>query len=599
MATEHPDTPKAKPSPSNRAPLTSASSFFSPARVSAKRKRAVLDEITEGSSPTLTYFVLLGLATLIAGFGLIANSPAVVIGAMLVSPLMTPMFGVAVGLTRGNLALVGRSLAAVAGGVVISIALGFVLGIMPFTLEVTPEMVARTRPTLIDLMVAMLAGLAGCLTWIDERVSPVLPGVAIATAIVPPLAASGLGLAFGEYEGAWGAFLLFLANFLGILAVSAAIFIIFGFVPREEMGSTKALTTRFAAAGIGLASVAVLLTLSLVGVIEDSRIKRTISTVLEAEFADDPNTGVEEIAYDRVPGEPGLSVLSMIRTPRVLPPHKVQQIEQALTTALDETVHLFVRCSLTRDVASTGSAEVLVKLNLDGSITRSELHPDVRIVQVSEQVIREFLVTEPDVALEDMQMFRYDSGPVVLATVRANRPAVGIEVQHVEALIQERTGDPTLRLLARTVSTVDVSGKGRVLLGRAHIDVSADQAARHAELEKLARKEIEALGDFFVNDLDIVEEDTSLRVRAQVVGPRILSPQEIKSVETRLANGRNKVVTIAVWWSTDLLVTRQGYNSVRNRVEEAAMKFVQDPVGQAGKRLESARDGLHQRDQEQ
>lgn len=151
----------------------------------------------------------------------------------------------------------------------------------------------------------------------------------------------------------------------------------------------------------------------------------------------------------------------------MLPPHKVQQLEQALTTALDETVHLFVRCSLTRDVASTGSAEVLVKLNLDGSITRSESHPDVQIVQMSEQVIREFLVTEPDVALEDVQMFRYDSGPVVLATVRANRPAVGIEVQYVERMIQERTGDPTLQLLARTVATVDVSGKGRVLLGQA------------------------------------------------------------------------------------------------------------------------------------
>ena len=581
MATEDPNILEAKGSPSNGAPPKAALSFLTPARVSDKRKRAVLDEIMEGSSPTPTYFVLLGLATLIAGFGLIANSPAVVIGAMLVSPLMTPMFGVAVGLTRGNVPLIGHSLAAVTGGVVISVALGFLLGVMPFALEVTPEMVARTRPTLIDLMVAMFAGLAGCLTWIDERVSPVLPGVAIATAIVPPLAACGLGLAFGEYEGAWGAFLLFLANFLGILAVSAAIFIIFGFVPREEMGSTKELTTRFAAAGIGLAIVAVLLTFSLAGVIEDARIKRTISAVLEAEFSGDPNTGVEEVAYDRVQGEQGLSVLSVIRTPRVLPPHKVQQLEQALTTALDETVRLFVRCSLTRDVASTGSAEVLVKLNLDGSITRSEPHPDVQIVQMSEQVIREFLVTEPDVALEDVQMFRYDSGPVVLATVRANRPAVGIEVQHVERMIQERTGDPTLQLLARTVATVDVSGKGRVLLGQAHVGVTADESARHAELEGLARKEIENLGNFFVNDLDIVEGDDALRVRAQVVGARILSPKEVKSLEARLAKGLDKPVTMAIWWSTDLLVTNEGYNSVRNRVEDAAARQLEENTAQA------------------
>ncbi len=341
------------------------------------------------------------------------------------------------------------------------------------------------------------------------------------------------------------------------------------------MGSTRELARRFAAAGTGLTIVVVLLTLSLIGVIEDAHIKRTISAVLEAEFANDPNTGIEEIAYDRVQGEPGLSVLSMIRTPRVLPPHKVQHIEQALTTALEETVHLFVRCSLTRDVASTGSAEVLVKLNLDGSITRSESHPDVQIVQVSEQVIREFLVTEPDVTLEDVQMFRYDSGPVILATVRANRPAVGIEVQYVERILRERTGDPTLRLLARTVSTVDVSSKGRVLLGRAHIDVNADDVARHANLEQLARKEIEALGDFFVNDLDVVEDDNSLRIRTQVVGPRPLSPKELKSIEARFTKEFNKPVTVVVWWSTDLLITNEGYNSTRNRVEDVAAQSLE------------------------
>ncbi len=595
MGTKVPSTPEARRSQSNGTPLTSALSFLSPARVSDERKRAVLDEIIEGSSPTPTYFVLLGLATLIAGFGLIGNSPAVVIGAMLVSPLMTPMFGVAVGLTRGNMPLIGHSLAAVAGGVVISIALGFLLGVMPFTLEVTSEMLARTRPTLIDLMVAMLAGLAGCLTWIDERVSPVLPGVAIATAIVPPLAACGLGLAFGGYEAAWGAFLLFLANFLGILAVSAAIFIIFGFFPREEMGSIKELSTRFAAAAIGLVTVAVLLTFSLAGVIEDARINRTISAVLESAFAGDPNTGVEDVVYDRGQGEPGLSVLAFVRTPRVLPPYQVQEIEQALSTALDEAVHLFVRCTLTRDVGSTGSGGVLVKQNLDGSITRSESHPDVRIAQVSEQVIREHLVNAPDVALEDVQLFRYDSGPLVLATVRSSQIPVGIEVQRVEELIQERIGDSTIQLLARTVRTVDVSDKGRVLLGQAHVGVAADEAARHTDLEGSARKEIEALGDFFVSDLDIVEGDVAFRVRAQVAGRRILSPKEVRSVEARLAKGLDKPVAIAVWWSTDLLVTNKGYNSVRNRLEAAAAKRLEkEHTAQARKRLETTPDEQHQ-----
>jgi hypothetical protein len=142
---------------------------------------------------------------------------------------------------------------------------------------------------------------------------------------------------------------------------------------------------------------------------------------------------------------------------------------------------------------------------------------------------------------------------------------------------------------------VDVSSKGRVLLGRAHIDVSANDVARHAKLEKVARKEIEALGNFFVNDLDIVEGDDALRVRAQVVGPRILSPKEIESVEARLANGLDKPVTIAVWWSTDLLVTNEGYNSVRNRVEDTAAKLLEEHTEQARKHLETTPDEQQQR----
>ena len=115
-------------------------------------------------------------------------------------------------------------------------------------------------------MVATLAGLAGALAMIDERVSPVLPGVAIATALNPPIAAMGLCLALGAYQGAWGAFLLFFANVLAILAVAGAMFLVAGFVTREEIGSFRALGRRFSVAGIGLVLVTALLSRHLVTV---------------------------------------------------------------------------------------------------------------------------------------------------------------------------------------------------------------------------------------------------------------------------------------------------------------------------------------------
>jgi uncharacterized hydrophobic protein (TIGR00271 family) len=173
------------------------------------RKSEVLDDIGIGSTPKATYYLLLSISVLISGFGVLTNSPAVVIGAMLVSPLMTPIFGISLGLVRGDMVLLRKAFVAEFGGVVIAVGVAAILGMFPFAQEVTPEMLSRTSPTLLDLLVAALAGVAGCLAMIDERISPVLPGIAMATALTPPLAVSGLCLAFGAYEGAWGAFFYF------------------------------------------------------------------------------------------------------------------------------------------------------------------------------------------------------------------------------------------------------------------------------------------------------------------------------------------------------------------------------------------------------
>ena len=165
------------------------------ANVSPARRAAVLESIVEGSQPTAIYYVLLGISELIAGFALIIGSDATLIGANVVAPLMTPIFGVALGLARGDLRLLRTALIAEFGGALVGVVLCFGLGLLPFALEPSAALLAQTRPTLIDLMVAALAGLAGALAMIDERVSPVLPGVAIATALNPPIAAIGLSRA--------------------------------------------------------------------------------------------------------------------------------------------------------------------------------------------------------------------------------------------------------------------------------------------------------------------------------------------------------------------------------------------------------------------
>jgi len=153
--------------------------------ISRERFEIVHREIATGSEPGLRFYIMVAVSTGIACFGLISNSTAVVIGAMLVAPLMTPIFGISLALVRGDPVLLGRSVRAEVVGVVVAVAMGFVLGLVLPGIEATPEMLSRTRPNLFDLFVAILAGFAGAYALIDEKISPALPGVAIATAMTP------------------------------------------------------------------------------------------------------------------------------------------------------------------------------------------------------------------------------------------------------------------------------------------------------------------------------------------------------------------------------------------------------------------------------
>ena len=209
--------------------------------LSRERFEIVHADISDGSEPALRFYILVAVSTLIASFGLILNSTAVVIGAMLVAPLMTPIFGISLALVRGETGLFGRAMRAEIFGVIAAVGMSLLLGLTLGDFEPTNEMLSRTSPTLFDLLVAVLAGFAGAYALVDEKLSPALPGVAIATAIVPPLANSGLCLALGDVAAAVGSFLLFFANFLSILVVAAITFVLSGMAKQfgvRETGAT-------------------------------------------------------------------------------------------------------------------------------------------------------------------------------------------------------------------------------------------------------------------------------------------------------------------------------------------------------------------------
>jgi uncharacterized hydrophobic protein (TIGR00271 family) len=177
------------------------------------------------------FWVLLVLASCIAAAGVMADSTATVIGAMIVAPLMTPIMGTVVAITTSDKANLVRSLLLVVGGAAAAIAIGYLMGLLaaiPIVADSSSQVAGRVQPRLIDLVAAIATGAAGAFAQCREDVADTLPGVAIAISLVPPLTVVGLTLEGGQPSQAWGAMLLFLTNVAAILLTGIIVMAMFG-----------------------------------------------------------------------------------------------------------------------------------------------------------------------------------------------------------------------------------------------------------------------------------------------------------------------------------------------------------------------------------
>ncbi len=176
-----------------------------------------------------SYLFLMILSTLLATIGLFANSAAVIIGAMLIAPLMTPIVSLSMGLLRAESDMTQNSLMKITVGIALALMASSLLGfLIPYT-EMTSEIKARINPTLLDLSVAVISGVAAAYSKSFKEIMQSLAGVAIAVALVPPLATAGIGLGQGDIAMFLGAFLLFFTNLVGITIAAVLTFQLLGF----------------------------------------------------------------------------------------------------------------------------------------------------------------------------------------------------------------------------------------------------------------------------------------------------------------------------------------------------------------------------------
>ena len=231
-------------------------------QLSRTERVELVSRIQDSSKWDFDFIFLISLATLIACFGLAENSGAVIVGAMLVAPLMTPIAGVGLGVAHANAFLTKVAFRTAVRGFATAVILGILFGLcvhgcsyfnMLDSLQVAThsdlpdandatvsvctfpqEMENRTRPQFYDLLIALTSGVAAAYAMGRPNLFSALPGVAIAAALVPPIATSGIAFAYGDFAKGGGALLLFLTNMVAIILGTSLIFRAVGVRSQKE-----------------------------------------------------------------------------------------------------------------------------------------------------------------------------------------------------------------------------------------------------------------------------------------------------------------------------------------------------------------------------
>jgi uncharacterized hydrophobic protein (TIGR00271 family) len=311
--------------------------------VTRERRAEVQIQLRESSDPDFDFFLLVVLSCVIATLGLLTNSPAVIIGAMLVAPLMSPIIGLGLASLTGDTKLFRNASLALARGALTAIVMATLLTLvnrwLPFLplQELPNEVLVRTRPTPIDLTIALAGGMAAAFALAMPSLSAALPGVAIATALMPPLCTVGVGIAMGRWDVAGGALLLFITNAVTIAFAAMLVFSAVGFSVRQEDG--RLVPRALVVTAIFTLALLIPLTWLSVQFFRDAQDNGHINEVVAQEVA---RYHAELADFHVVKQDETLQISLTVRTSEPLRYEDVNQMQQDIAVQLQKPVSIVV-----------------------------------------------------------------------------------------------------------------------------------------------------------------------------------------------------------------------------------------------------------------
>jgi len=372
--TPGPDAVAMTPNTSSRSPLEAFAAWRQRFVVPLPKQAEVAAHVAEGAALRPRYGFMIVMACGIAILGLLQNSAAVIIGAMLISPLMAPIVALGFSLCLLDFEQMRRSLVTLGVGVALALGIAILVVMVSPLREATPEILARTQPTLFDLLVAIFSGLAGGYAVVQQRGETIV-GVAIATALMPPLAVTGYGLATQQTGIATGAAFLFMTNLLAIAFSVTVVARWYGFgthnSPRSSAWQAAVIVLTFAALSVPLG-------LSLTGIAQRGVVERTARTEIE-DFLSGHSARLSSLRI-QAPAD-GTVQVDLVALTRDYQPAIARELEELLEQRLSRDVALSIQQLVVAEQDPRDTVRSLAQLQA----SLSALQSDARVKDPAEE----------------------------------------------------------------------------------------------------------------------------------------------------------------------------------------------------------------------
>jgi hypothetical protein len=263
-------------------------------------------------------------------------------------------------------------------------------------------------------------------------------------------------------------------------------------------------------------------------------------------------------------------VLVNLNTSKTLSPSQVARWEKKMSRLLKREVRLTVNCDLSQEVSSLNSRDVAAKVGLDGISLDEPVHPDVHLVRIAEQTLRQAFKDVPDISLEEVDLAHVAKRRTIIATVQCHRSIRPSEVALIEDAIKKSSGERNIGLIVRNHIPYDVTRRGRIIMGEMQLDPYTDEEHK---ISKLIRESVRKLGNIYVRNLDGLKRKDHWEMYVELLGDRLIRPDEVKRIEHKVSDAIKTPMKIRAWTRAELVATDKRYHTGQGFMEKQKNKI--------------------------